>query len=190
MLRVRCKMFIHNGVYLCPIEFQDLHELRTMRNEPNTWSVLGDPFLIHENDQTRWFESLSKENKRQYFAYCDLDLSSKNQSNLLGLIRMDEIDNLNRSIRVGGDVLPRCRGQGFGTKMYHLVFKYCFDVLNKRRIWLLVLDYNESAKNLYHKVGMAVEGKQREAVFRNGRYHDYIMMSILEPHYRELYSND
>jgi len=41
------------------------------------------------------------------------------------------------------------------------------------------------AKRLYEKVGFKEEGIMREAIFRNGVYHDYVVMSILEDEYRD-----
>lgn len=175
-------MFRHKEVCLRPVERRDIETLRQARNDPATWSFLGSSILLTENDQLKWFESLSKNNNNQFFVYYN------DVSDLIGLIRMDEIDDLNRSIRIGGDILPEFRGRGFGTKMYELMFKYCFDYLNKYRVWLLVLDMNERARCLYEKMGMLVEGKQRQAVFRDGRYCDYIMMSILESEYRVKYN--
>ena len=98
---------------------------------------------------------------------------------------MDEVDHINRSIRVGADVVPALRGKGFGKAIYSAIKKYCFDYLNMHRVWLAVLEANERAIGLYRKVGFKEEGRYREAVFRDGRYQDYILMSILEVEYRK-----
>ena len=96
----------------------------------------------------------------------------------------DEIDKANRSIRVGADIVRELRGQGYGRKVYRLLKKYCFDYLNMHRVWLAVLDTNEAGRRLYESEGFEVEGRYREAIFRDGKYHDYILMSILEQQYR------
>jgi len=87
-------------------------------------------------------------------------------------------------MRVGADVVPHLRAQGYGSKVYTLLKKYCFEYLNMHRIWLAVLDSNEIALKLYEKQGFKVEGRYREALFREGYYHDYIIMGILEQEYR------
>ena len=51
------------------------------------------------------------------------------------------------------------------------------------RLWLLVLENNEPAKNLYKKMGFVNECVQRQAIFKEGQYHDYIMMSLLRGEY-------
>jgi RimJ/RimL family protein N-acetyltransferase len=102
----------------------------------------------------------------------------------IGLVRMDEHDAMNASIRVGADVVSGLRGRGYGRKIYEAIKKYCFHYLNVHRVWLLVLETNKHARRLYKKQGFRVEGKQRKAIFRDGEYLDYVMMSILEDEYR------
>jgi RimJ/RimL family protein N-acetyltransferase len=45
------------------------------------------------------------------------------------------------------------------------------------------LDTNKIAISMYRKHGFLVEGIQREAIFRNGVYVNYNMMSILRSEY-------
>ena len=117
---------------------------------------------------------------RRYYVVCD------DGHDFIGIVRNshDEIDKANRSIRVGADIVRELRGQGYGRKVYRLLKKYCFDYLNMHRVWLAVLDTNEAGRRLYESEGFEVEGRYREAIFRDGKYHDYILMSILEQQYR------
>jgi len=48
-----------------------------------------------------------------------------------------------------------------------------------------VLETNQHAKRLYEKQGFITEGRLRDAVFRDGKYVDYIIMSILETEYQK-----
>jgi UDP-4-amino-4,6-dideoxy-N-acetyl-beta-L-altrosamine N-acetyltransferase len=166
-------MFEYGGVAIRPVEESDLEKLKALRGDPRIWMMLGDISMINWSAQQEWFNGLQGDPKRRYFV-----LSSKQQE-FLGVVRMDEIDWTNRSIRVGGDILPEYHNQGLGTKMFELVKKYCFDYLNMHRLWLFVLDTNTAAINLYLKAGFKEEGRQKQAIFRDGTYHDYIMMSVL-----------
>jgi RimJ/RimL family protein N-acetyltransferase len=56
--------------------------------------------------------------------------------------------------------------------------------MNLNRLWLLVLESNAHAIRLYQKQGFRLEGRMRQAVFRDGRYVDYLVMSILDGEYR------
>lgn len=171
-------MFHFGDITLRSIEERDLEKLRALRNHPDTWMNLTDPTLIDAESQKKWFQSLQGRSDRKYFS-----LAAKGHD-LLGVVRMDEIDKQNRSIRVGCDIVPEARGQGWGTKAYGAILKYCFDELNNHRVWLCVLDFNAAAIAVYKKAGFKDEGKYREAVFRDGKYHDYLVMSVLEGEYR------
>lgn len=161
-----------------PAEERDLERMRALRNDPATWPMLGSIDHISEEQQRAWFERLAADRTRAYFIVHDGD-------DFVGTVRMDEIDRINRSVRVGADVVPEKRGRGYGTRIYALILKWCFDYWNAHRVWLCVLDVNQPGRRLYEKSGFRYEGTLREAIFRDGVYRDYLVMGILEHEYRE-----
>ena len=171
-------MFTYEGLTLRTIEEGDLEPMRALRNDPTTWSMLTHVDMVEEDAQRTWFTRLRQGSDRRYYAIAD------SQHAFIGIVRSDEIDRANRSIRVGADILPSLRGRGYGYRTYRTLLKYCFDHLNMHRVWLLVLETNTPACALYSKCGFVVEGRQRQAIFRDGAYRDYIMMSILAPEFR------
>ena len=173
-------MFCYEGICLRVVEEADIERIRQLRNDPSTWIYLTDITLLDEGTQRSWYRSLSERRDRKYFVLGD------SQHNFLGIIRFDEIDYTNRSMRVGCDIVREWRGQGYGSKAFLLIKKYCFDYLNMHRLWLAVLETNLVAIHLYEKHGFKVEGRYREAIFRDGCYHDYIIMSFLEEEYRNV----
>lgn len=166
--------FVHDGLSFRLPSMEDLPAIAELRNDPSTWCQLTDPLPVTPRDQKAWLESLSLRNGRFYAA------AFSGQHPFIGLVRMDERDSQNRSIRVGLDVVPKLRGLGYGTSIYQAVLAYAFDQLNCHRVWLQVLQTNKRGARLYEKLGFKTEGILREAVFRDGRYVDYTVMSILE----------
>lgn len=183
-------MFYHDGIGFRPVEERDLEKIRVLRNDPTTWAYLTDINHVTPEAQADWFRRIRMSKDKTYFTVFkeeyDPHVPIAYEGDFLGIIRMDEIDQANRSARIGADIDPACRGQGYGTKTYKALLKYCFDFLNMHRVWLCVLDSNEIGKRLYANAGFKVEGKYREAIFRDGTYHDYIVMSILESEYRRV----
>lgn len=173
-------MFRHGDIVLRVIEPADLGVLRESRNEQSTWANLTDISLITEADQRRWYETLESRGRKYFIA------EGFPQRYPVGMVRMDEIDTTNRSIRVGCDVFPWKRGQGYGSKTFAAVLKYAFDYLNMHRVWLAVIESNGIARHVYEKHGLREEGRYRDAIFRDGRYVDYLVMSILEHEYRRV----
>ncbi len=171
-------MFTYQGISIRVVEQRDLERIRVLRNDPSTWIYLTDVLFVSAPAQERWFAKVSESTDRKYFIVHDAD------HEFIGIVRCDEIDHLNRSMRIGCDMVPEVRGQGYGSRVYDLLFKYCFDFMNMHRLWLLVIDTHQVAIGLYTKKGFLEEGRYREALFRDGEYHDYILMSILESEYR------
>ncbi|HEX2756104.1 MAG TPA: GNAT family protein [Candidatus Limnocylindrales bacterium] len=71
-------------------------------------------------------------------------------------------------------------GQGHGTEATRLMIDHAFGGLGLHRIGLTVFSFNERAIRSYRSVGFVVEGRAREAIWREGRWWDEISMSILD----------
>ena len=71
-------------------------------------------------------------------------------------------------------------GHGYGTEATELMLEHAFEILGLHRIALSVFEFNERAVQSYLKVGFSVEGRARDAIWRDGRYWDEISMSVLD----------
>lgn len=162
------------NVTLKILEERHLEDLRQMRNAADTSMFLTSVLQISEAEQKAWFRGMSLDSSKMYFA-----VEIKN-GDFAGVVRCDEWDKVNRSIRIGVDIAPDHRRQGLATETYRILLPYLFNQLGIHRVWLLVAEFNEPAIALYRKLGFREEGSQREALFRDNRFNDYIMMSLLE----------
>lgn len=174
-------MFGYNKIAMRPIEGGDLEDMRRLRNDQSTWQYLSDATLISSEMQLRWFDNNSRSLDDRYYA---IVLSGEN-NRFIGIVRTDEIDLKNRSIRVGLDIIPEERGKGYGTLGFQMIFKYFFDYQSFHRLWLCVLENNEIALKLYTNAGLKEEGRLRKAIWRGGQWLDYVVMSILSDEYCE-----
>ncbi len=75
-------------------------------------------------------------------------------------------------------------GQGYGTEATRLMVDYAFGSLGLHRVSLAVFEFNERAIRSYATCGFEVEGRAREAIWRDGRWWDELSMSVLEPQWR------
>lgn len=170
-------MLVGKRINLIILEERHLESLRQLRNDPTTLKFLTHMNFISSEQQKKWFQSVSLDQTRLYMAIED------KKGNFLGLVRSDEWDRLNRSVRIGVDIVPKYRGKGFATEAYELFIPFLFDQQNMNRIWLLVADFNSAAIHLYEKLGFEQEGIQTDALYRDNRYCDYVMMSLLKGEY-------
>jgi RimJ/RimL family protein N-acetyltransferase len=78
-------------------------------------------------------------------------------------------------------------GRGHGTEATRLMVDHAFTGLGLHRIGLTVFSFNERAIRSYRSVGFVVEGRAREAIWREGRWWDEIAMSILDGDWQALH---
>jgi RimJ/RimL family protein N-acetyltransferase len=103
----------------------------------------------------------------------------------IGTIGCHNIDWRSRSAELGVVIGRReYVGKGFGTEATRLLLGFCFDELNLHRVFLRVFDFNQRAIRSYLKCGFREEGRLRQAFFRDGRYHDIVLMGLLEDEFR------
>lgn len=171
-------VFDYGEVRFREVERGDLDKIRRLRNDVSTWTQLGDPTWLSSSAQESWIGSMSSGGRWYYVA-------ENSDHDFIGLVRLDEWDKINQSIRVGADVAIDLRRQGFGTLIYKAIKSYCFWYLNCHRVWLMVLSTNQAARALYTSQGFREEGAMREAVFRGGQRVDYIVMSLLRSEWKE-----
>ena len=75
-------------------------------------------------------------------------------------------------------------GRGHGTEATALMVDHGFRTLGLHRIGLSVFEFNERAIRAYRRCGFQIEGRAREAIWRDGRWWDEIAMSILASEWR------
>jgi RimJ/RimL family protein N-acetyltransferase len=69
--------------------------------------------------------------------------------------------------------------KGYGAEAMTLLLRHCFETLNLNRAFLRVYEDNIRAVRSYEKAGFILEGRQRQAVYKNGKYEDVLFMSVL-----------
>lgn len=101
---------------------------------------------------------------------------------LIGYAGITSISAINRSGEYYifiGDI--RCWGKGYGTETTQLIAHYGFSTLNLHRIMLTVSALNTGGIRAYTKAGFTQEGILRQACYRDGAYHDKLVLSMLRP---------
>ena len=171
-------MFIEiDNFGLRTIEFSDLSWLKDLRNDKSTWVYLEHVIPLNMSAQRKWMDELSSDKSKDYFIF------TNGQNEDIGLVRVTDIDLINRKACIGLDIRKIYRGKKLSKIAYKLIFTYLFNYLNMNRLYLFVLSTNEVALNLYKNIGFIEEGRQREAIIRNNKKIDYIMLSVLKEEY-------
>jgi RimJ/RimL family protein N-acetyltransferase len=103
----------------------------------------------------------------------------------IGTAGVINVDWRNRSGELGIVIgNPSYLGKGYGKESVDLLLGFSFNELNLHRVGLQVFDFNQRAIHSYLKSGFVEEGRLREAFFREGDYHDIVLMGITEEEFR------
>lgn len=74
-------------------------------------------------------------------------------------------------------------GKGIGTVAAQLIIRYGFERLNLHRIYCGTIAGNTGMEKMAKKLKMKEEGRRRDAVYKNGAYHDIIEYGVLRDEY-------
>lgn len=162
-------------VKLRAMEPEDMELFRQLMNDPETEkTTVGRNMPVSKYQQMKWYESAVSNRDLLRFTIVELETGKA-----VGLYSAMKIDWQNRSIFVSYKIASDARGKGLATDAQFAFFRYAFEEMGMHKIDESVLDFNAASKRVAKKVGMKPEGTKREAVFKNGSYHDLILLGAL-----------
>jgi diamine N-acetyltransferase len=169
------------SIYLKPLEREDLACLQQWANDPEIRWLTGETRPMTQAKAEEFFQKTQNDEDRVWFAIV-LRESGKFIGEC-GLLRMFPAWRTTDLTIILGD--KEAWGQGYGTEAINLLLNYAFGYLNFHRVAIGVVGFNQAALAFYEKVGFKREGIQRDGYYCHHRYHDFVMMSILEDEFRE-----
>jgi RimJ/RimL family protein N-acetyltransferase len=85
-----------------------------------------------------------------------------------------------RNAMMGISFIESARGKGYGREAINWALGWAFEIAGLHRVTLEVLSTNKWALGLYRSVGFVEEGRQREAIWQFRKWHDVVILGILE----------
>jgi len=114
-----------------------------------------------------------------------------NEDEPVGYITLFELDDVNRKAELALMIGERSAwGQGFAKEALTTVVRHAFTPaasggLGLHKVWLAVFAENTAARRAYFTIGFREDGVLREDMFRDGVWHDQLLMSVLENEFNE-----
>jgi len=147
------------------------------------------PFLmpISQFEEEDWYESMMKKPASEHALVIEIkDEKNKGSYIPIGNCTFFHINWRNRSTEIGIMIGEKSFwNKGYGTETMRLMIKHGFNNLNLYRIWLRVFPDNKRGIRAYEKAGFKHEGVFRQAEYRQGKYQDVLLMSILKDEWQE-----
>lgn len=137
----------------------------------------GHPFFVNIEFEKKWYDKILNSN----IPTTVFGVENVENGLLIGITILKNIDLVNRSAEFAqyiGD--PEYRGMGLGKEMKLLTLKFAFDNLGLERVYGYIQENNKSSLILNQKLGFKKEGRLRKATFKEGRFIDVFVISILK----------
>jgi len=174
---------IGERVYLRPFSKNDLSHVRKWSNDSEIRRLTGEVKPMSLVEAEKFYKKLRADKDRLWFVI--IVKRGDRVIGEVGLLRMSRFERCtDMSIIIGEkDVW----GKGYGTEAGHLLLDYAFERLGFHRISIGVVGFNERALRFWQSLGFKREGVQRDGYYCDGKYSDFIMMSILEDEFKMLH---
>lgn len=164
-------------VFLRPGDRSDIPLFVQWLNDAETTSFLSMRAPMSVAMEEKWFERMLEQQGKDAYHFVICMLGDGQPIGTIGLFGIDYVNgNAGIGISIGEKDLW---GQGLGTDAVFALLDFGFGQLRLERLWLEVYDFNGRARRSYDKCGFTLEGVERHAMYKLGRYIDVQLMSIL-----------
>jgi RimJ/RimL family protein N-acetyltransferase len=173
-------------VTLRGLELDDVDTILEHWNDLELRQFLGHPFPVSKEEEEQWIRSTWDARKKG--SEYTFGIEENNKGLLIGSCGLMSVDSINRTAELGIAIWNKPYwSKGFGTEATQLILSYGFYFINLHSIFLRVHDFNKRAIHVYEKLGFQHVARKRECIFIDGKYHDVLVMDILEDEFRKLY---
>jgi [ribosomal protein S5]-alanine N-acetyltransferase len=174
-------------IYLRAFEPDDYRNINRWRRNEEVYRLTGGNrhFVSSERDRQWVLEKLLDNKAEIYLAIC----LAENDA-MIGYVSLSDIDYQNGRAEWSGIVIgeEQYRGHGYATQAIYLLLEYAFDELGLHRISGSWLAENTVSMFVGRMMGFRQEGVLRDYVFKLGKRHDMVIMSMLKPEFEQLRS--
>lgn len=177
---------MENCVFLRGFEIDDALLINKWRNDMEIQRLVSTSYkYVSLEIEKEWVRKKMMDNQRDiYLAIC---LNNESRR-MVGYVSVNNIDYINRSAHGGGIVIGEKLFQDgeikyeVGVKIRELVF----DHLNLNRFTGSCLAEHKVSRIMMEACGYKLEGVKRQAIYKDGKYHDQFCYSLLREEYYKL----
>ena len=161
------------------LETSDLDALWPILSHPTVWPwLVWDPSVVTQ--QSLLPVLLASEAGTSSMGFAILT-----GEELVGAMTLNSIHPVHRSAQVG--VLALAEGKRLGwlaLDAMDTLRAYAFDTLNLNRLTCATWQDNETMAAIFKRMGIGLEARQKQAVWRNGEFQDRLVYALTRDQWR------
>jgi RimJ/RimL family protein N-acetyltransferase len=169
-------------IYLRPFSKGDLRHVQKWSEDPEMRKLTGEVAPMTRAEAEKWYRRARADKDRIWFA-----IVLKEGDRVIGetgLLRMFKAWRCTDMTVIIGE--KEMWGRGYGTEAGRLLLDHAFGELAFHRVSMGAVGFNERATRFWKGLGFREEGIQRDGYYCDGKFSEFVMMSILEDEYRSL----
>lgn len=166
-------------IELIELTQEDIEQVRIWRNTPEVASYMYTENEISQEQQQKWFESISKNPNSKYWIITY-------DGRKLGLASITNIDQALSSCYWAfylGDT--SVRGAGIGAKVEYNVINYVFNTLKLNKLRCEVFVTNDPVIKMHEKFGFRREAYYREHCIKGNLKIDVVGLALLSSEWKQ-----
>lgn len=169
------------GVRLGPISGIGSFTLLEWRNDPMVyrWCRQFEPLEVWNH--SKWLDGLSCRQDVRMYGIFDGETP-------VGVCGLTSIDLINRHAEFSLYIGPEFMGHGLGERALKTLCAHGFRALNLHHIFGETFEGNR-AQEMFKRVGFIFDGPRRKFYFRDGKYIDAFLYSILADEFEAKWQN-
>lgn len=172
-------------VFLRPIEKSDGTHFLKWFNDPEVIYYLDAHLPMSETAGDRWIEEVGTADAGGMDFMIEVLEGDGNKT--IGAAGLREISPKDHNARFHIIIGEKDYwGRGCGSEATRAFINYGFQQLNLHRISSEVFSFNERSIRMHRTLGFTEEGHRREAIFKNGRFHDMVFLGVLKEEWQNL----
>lgn len=167
-------------VELVDITIDDLEQIRTWRNSNSVSQYMYTSDQITSEQQINWFNKIKNDSSQKYWII-------KYDNLKIGVVSIYNIKynfkHCSWAFYLGNTEL---RGLGIGAKVEYNILYFVFEIMKFHKLNCEVFSFNEGVIKMHEKFGFHKEGLLREYIYKDGRFYDVVVLSILNQEWQNI----
>lgn len=170
-------------VTLRPLMTKDKESLIANINDPDIYKFTLTIPYPYKNSDAEWWINHTQERIKKGKAY-ELGIELKKTGQIIGGMGLCNIELKHDSAEVGYWLGKKYWRQGITTEALELLMDFAFNELKLHRLYANTLTDNIGSQRVLEKCGFTKEGRRKEAIKKDGEYHDDFIFGLVIDDYK------
>lgn len=173
-----------DSIYLTELDRGNLETIRGWLNDPDVHRHLFVGHVPITREEEERFYDMQGPAAGEY----NFEIHVAADGRYIGNVGLKGVDLIHRHGEIGIVIGDRASwGKGYGADAIRACLRFAFLTLGLHCVSIRTHEKHSRALELYRRLGFVETGRERESVYRDGRFSDHVVFDMLEREYRALY---